>query len=217
MTKLKQNHCLNRSKESLPWITRIIILSLGFGFAADIQAKLYHFELIVVSHISAQNLGEYQDIEKQIAVPASPDIPEAAPLLPSSPYLLNKEQTTLDQNDKYHTLLHLAWEQPVSPGQVYDIPLSNEAIDETADLYPLHGRMRIRLDHYFDISFHLTLSIPVEHIEKILAVRFPNHTSAWAYFPLSQVRRMRSNELNYIDSPLYGVLIKIFPVEDEKL
>ena len=125
-------------------------------------------------------------------------IPEQ--ILPPSQWRLKNIQQVL-LNNHNPMILHIAWQEEsmgmktkrlfhLTGGETY----SNE-------LMQMNGVLSLNLQRYFDINFFLQFLMPVDSTNKAL-VRYN----------LTQKLRMRSNELNYIDHPLYGIFIEIFPV-----
>ncbi len=69
------------------------------------------------------------------------------------------------------------------------------------------------LGHYFDVHTDLLLTEPTALLQKMDTRGFFTHWNQSTYaFHFLQNRRMRSRELNYLGSPLMGVLIKMNPV-----
>ena len=69
------------------------------------------------------------------------------------------------------------------------------------------------LGHYFDVHTDLLLTEPTALLQKMDGRGYFTHWNQSTYsFHFLQNRRMRSRELNYLGSPLMGVLIKMNPV-----
>lgn len=159
------------------------------------------------------------------AVPAI----EAFSALDPTHFLLNNEQQQLYTNNQYQTILHVAWQQPFKKGQQETIHLyGGQAYNSKGDLltlqpgdadaanaiWQLNGTLNIYLNRFFNIHFNLLFAQPAEQLTSLVPdVQFQNIQNGLAYFSLLQTRRLKTNELNYIDHPLYGVLIKIVPVD----
>ncbi|ACJ20157.1 CsiV family protein [Coxiella burnetii] len=163
----------------------LLLLILSFG-CVQAQAKDYQIEMIIFSHFSAQNESEEQWPGLDAG---SINFNRARPIysLPPSQFILKNEQHRLDQSPAYHTLLHIAWRQAV-----VDTPHARTRLIQGNNV---EGTVRVSVQRYLNVALNLV---------------FKNNSN---YFYLSQNRRMRSNELNYVDFLLYGVLIKIVPVK----
>ncbi|WP_267256748.1 CsiV family protein [Coxiella endosymbiont of Ornithodoros maritimus] len=163
----------------------LLLLTLFFA-CLQAQAKDYQIEMIIFSHFTAQNKSEEQwsDLD-----PGRINFNRARPIysLPPSQFILKNEQHRLDQNPAYHILLHIAWRQ-----SVVDAPLVRARFIQENNV---EGTIRVSVKRYLNVGLNLV---------------FKNNSN---YFYLSQNRRMRSSELNYVDSPFYGVLIKIVPMK----
>jgi hypothetical protein len=130
---------------------------------------------------------------------------------------LQQEAKKLQQNSKYQIVLHTSWTQTISTprqakwihiygGQPYNAqgkPIPNNS-NERPTYWQLNGKIKINKLHFFDIYTKLYLTIPEAGNYHPIPLRT---------FCLIQHRRTRSNQLNYLDHPMFGVLIKITPSE----
>ena len=111
------------------------------------------------------------------------------------------------QKEHYQVLLDIAWQQ--------EIPVTKYAqpIRITGD--KIYGTITINRDRYFNISTNLILTEPAAYLDDIAPGNYTDNITDNYYksFQMLQNRRMRSKELNYLDHPLFGMLIKIIPVE----
>lgn len=179
------------------------------SFAADTDPA-YQIEIIVFSHITHEGLqSEYWPALPPLTI--SPKAVELTgdQLLPQTQWLLNPAQQLLEKN-QYSVLLHLAWQQSAAAlraGQI--IHLSGGDIYE--DKYSqVNGILAIRLERYFSVHTNLQFLMPWASLQNL---NLPNISQSpgnpYMTFNINEHLRMRSNELNYIDHPLYGILIKI--------
>ena len=74
---------------------------------------------------------------------------------------------------------------------------SNSSLDKSIDLLPSHPRSNDNIIHY-------NSSTPLTAINEI-----PIRAAM-----VNQSRRMRSNELHYIDHPMLGILVRVTPLEE---
>jgi len=129
-------------------------------------------------------------------------------------------------------LLHIAWLQPTpSPEHtkivhLFASPLSKLAPDEPLvtqyteppydpfQTWRLDGTLSLSKLNYFQLDLNLGVNIPIKELsQKYLDYRQMNNPSQanLTNFRLIQHRRMRVNELHYLDHPLFGVLAKVVP------
>jgi hypothetical protein len=121
-------------------------------------------------------------------------------LLPPSRWRLKNIQQTLQSNHN-PVLLHIAWQEKADGLKTKRIFHLIGGEEYTNQLPQMNGIMVIQLQHYFDTYFNLQFLRPTD----------ATNTALFRY-NLSQKLRLRSNELNYIDYPLYGIFIEIFQV-----
>ena len=124
--------------------------------------------------------------------------------------------------------MHLAWQQQVNtPSEAKAIQLYGGAgysangatpIDNPDESVPFHqsakwqvnGQVKVSVNRYFNLHFNLTFSEPLQLIQSLDSKNyFSNIQTPYITFQLNQNRRTRSNELNYIDYPLYGLLFEV--------
>lgn len=156
-------------------------------------------------------------------------IPANAPdtILPANQSDLTQAATKLARNKHYRVLLNISWLQPLKRlgksvtvhifgGQAYDnsgstlslLPSDPTALSSNA-IWEINGLITLRLTRFIDTDFNLLFSLPTSVINQYTSSdNLYNVQNDFGYFQLLQKRRMRSNELNYIDFPMYGVLIK---------
>lgn len=162
-------------------------------------------------------------------------------LLPDDQFKLMHAQANLNRNPLYQTITHFAWIQTVPPpnqteiihinaGALFDEqgnpiqpidtnPESDSLTGEQQEPLPTNthqvtGTLAINLDRYFNLSVDLVFSEPSIDLAPLVPPGYfgPN-PGPLLHFRLLQSRRMKSGELDYIDHPLYGILVEIFPIE----
>ena len=185
----------------------------------------YRIEMIIYSDINHQNIQaeQWPSINNKLNIPsyfeniyldndgsATQKVDETNIMLLNSDELqLNDIQHTLENKLGAQILAHFGWQQDFSKQAKAFLHIQNTINARTY----INGLFTITLNRYFNTSFHILFAQPVEQIQALNV-----NTNAWsniigdhAYFDLYQNRRMRSNELNYLDHPLYGIIIKITP------
>ncbi|WP_304985140.1 CsiV family protein [Coxiella-like endosymbiont] len=164
----------------MKWFLILLFITLSPILTAE--AKVYQIEMIVFLQPTSQNNGME---EWSTSSPSDLNFLRAKQIrtLPVSQFLLKNEQTKLNENLRYHTLLHLAWQQSIT-----HLPTRPMRIEGNG----IQGLFRVNVQRYFNISLALLFNQP--------------NGSNWYAI---QERRMRSNQLNYLDFVYYGILIKI--------
>lgn len=186
--------------------------------------SLKQVEIIVFSKIQPTGL-----ISEQWEMPTKmPDVNHAIELVPfdktrqvnSLPQLLPSTYWKLNQisahllRSGYAIIFHAAWVQDFSAKFDYPIHLLTFEEQSSNPVTAMNGTIDITLNRYFNVAIDLLFSEPVYNLTSIISSQeieknFHNIVNGVAYFQLKQNRRMKSDELNYIDHPLYGILIKI--------
>ncbi len=172
--------------------------------------------------------------EAQNSPPASSDLPTPFIIRPDLPSSLNN-LSRLSRARGYRLLTHQRWLQHLpADAQQPSIRLhGGDLLDETIfpdERYELDGSILLTRARFLHINTDLYLTIPTpagwkpanrapQAVLDALASVPPSlqspapeiHPPDWLTVNLQQKRRMRSNELHYLDHPMFGVLIKITP------
>ncbi|MCH9744717.1 MAG: peptidoglycan binding protein CsiV [Gammaproteobacteria bacterium] len=210
--------------------------SIAFGDTA--APKSYQVAVIVFSQITTNALDSEQwprIIPQQIPSQYTEMDTDASHYIPpaNDDFTLSNELQSITKNPQYTILLQKEWLIPVKQfsndvilhlygGQAFDDSGKKLQVvtDESnpflsASLWELNGTLNINMRRYFNLSFNLILAEPSNTIDQLSNNGyFKNNSDSYVYFKLNQTRRMRSNELNYIGHPLYGVLVKIMPSQE---
>lgn len=186
----------------------------------------YQFELIVFSHITP---AAYHSEKWPLINAVTLDIDKAVAINPISPeaFLLKNEQLRLSNAPSYQTLLHLAWFEPLeqleksstiqlyggrlfdAQGNILDTVTDESATYSNEQNWEMNGTITIDLARYFDLNFKLLFALPYQQVKQL--DRRSAIDERFSYALLEESRRTKSNELNYIDHPLYGILMRITP------
>ena len=206
------------------------------------QIELIVFSHLTNKNISSEKWPQVlpDSIKHAWAFNATPDLNNAYLAqvnfnpLPTDLYQLTPMVKTLDAKTDFQVLLHMAWQQIVLPDdsaqtihlygsnalhkasadQEQDIGIHEDLPYNTNSNWEVDGEMGLSVKRYFDTHFNLLFAIPTSALSSASdAFITPSH-GPLTYFHLLENRRMRSGELNYIDNPLFGVLIKISKVKD---
>lgn len=156
--------------------------------------------------------------------------------LPKSSLSLSAKQASLRRSATYHVLFHEAWIQPVSGVKNQNRVRINGGDILDNGLYQLDGYISVdkgRYLHFRSDLFHSRQLSPAES-QRLLTpnvVNIPTEDPAGAEtgsdssngnryltqttvpdfltVEMKSARRMRRNELHYIDHPLFGMLVRI--------
>lgn len=189
-----------------------IFLKLGCGllflcwhfcsWAAD-PDQIYQVEVVIFSHITEAGLrSEYWPVPPPLTISPLAVTLSGDQILPKSAWDLKSTQQLLGRNNPI--LLHIAWEESATEarkGRI--IHVTTPQVD---------GTVAIRLERYFSVHFNLRFTLPWDQIKDYNLQNIAHdNDNPYIAFTLNEYLRMRSNEINYIDHPLYGILIKIIP------
>lgn len=104
--------------------------------------------------------------------------------LPSSALNLIQVRNKLEKSDKYHVLYHHGWTQPVFTKD-----------ESTAAWIEIPGVLAGKINLYKNRYLHVSADLQFNSTEGVVR--------------LKENRRLKSKELNYLDHPLFGLLIRV--------
>lgn len=200
----------------------IALLSL-FSAVSAYAAKQYQVEMIVFSQLNQQaltseswppiepfQLPDTSYISLNGSQQAQADTNNNFELLPPWQLKLNTLAKRLAKDPHYQVLMHIGWIEMVpAPKAAKPIYISNS---NNASPIDIKGLMTLNVDRFFNAYFNVNFSVPMTLINQYgNDSNFNNILGGDMRFHLLQSRRLRSNELNYIDNPLFGILLEIFP------
>ena len=147
--------------------------------------------------------------------------------LPEDELLMQTEARRIEARDALHILLHGRWIQPV-PERTLPEPLLVQTGARVGNTQQLEGTMAVTLGRY--LHFQTTLwyrepalgqqpvdiplgggflgGSPFSRIDRPITLPESNE----GYMLLSQSRRLRSEEIHYLDHPKFGIVVRIDPV-----
>ncbi|MCZ6711984.1 MAG: CsiV family protein [Gammaproteobacteria bacterium] len=139
--------------------------------------------------------------------------------LPAAQMLMLRDARLIDGRGGNRVLLHGRWLQPV-PSRERPEPIFIQAGSKLSLRYQLEGVIAITLGRYLHFRAQLSYREPgmgqrpvylparVGPMTEIVALPGPVPGS----MVLDQSRRMRSNEIHYLDHPKLGVIVRIDPI-----
>lgn len=210
----------------------ILLTLLTLISANSFAAKLYQINVIVFSHMTPNALAS-ENWENRLI---KPDLRGAVDLLqlrsfnnyqllPDSQFGLQKELATLKNQPDYHVLMSLSWTQLMTSakdakwiqiygGLPYDQtgqPMSDHSAQVSPRLWEFNGKIKISFQTFYQIYTRLYLTEP----ESIIGGSTDSgpignfQPIPLRTFYLAENRHTRLNELNYIDHPLFGMVVNV--------
>lgn len=138
---------------------------------------------------------------------------EAFEELPRNDLRLSGDATRLARSGSHRVLYHGGWLQAIGgPSQARSV-----RIKASTDSYELDGSISIYRNRYLHAQPNLQLSSHALVPQRVSAEQTDQTAMPSEYRPrawmLQDARRMRSDEIHYIDHPHMGILMVIRPVE----
>lgn len=190
----------------LTFLALVLLIFITSPVAAQTKKKTrwYNIEMIIFAQANASTGGN----EIWPTLPGSPDISSVVAYdpVPSSQRKLKAIYNSLKRtNGRLQPLIHKAWRQPVV-SKKRTLPI---AVSATADSFNLLGTVKISVKRYLHVDLDLLLSdsnraAPILEDGKSLAA----YSRRPAQYRVISHRKMRSEELHFIDHPKVGVIIK---------
>jgi Peptidoglycan-binding protein, CsiV len=192
---------------------------------------LYKVEVIVFSHLSPQAYAS----EAWPVHPALPTLTQSTPImpadssdvlltgapvaavpyqyLPSSDFQLTQTEKRLAANPQYQVLTHLAWLQPLAAKRV-TVHISGEPLTDNAQnnlndfkQWGVNGTLTLSKTNYVNLRTNLWIQLTDVQLQKAGI----SSSAQTREFRLAQKRRLRNNEIHYLDHPLFGIIVKVTP------
>jgi hypothetical protein len=194
----------------------IVIASItSVTFAAS---RIYQIDLLVFSHVTTKALLS----ESWPANPTMPLLNEAVDLKPydaATPNALyqilhtsrskfTKEIAIFNKQSTYRMLVNMAWLQPA-----LTIKRATWIHINGGNNIQINGMMKISRPYLFQADADLVLTIPAATMQQIA----PNAAAkiGATQFVLKQTASVRANQIYYFDHPLFGVIVKITPLNEK--
>jgi len=184
----------------------VILLLCAWPCLAE---DLYRVDVLVLmpKHLSLT--------EKWLSHPALPNneqaiqLSEFSPEAPLTPFAKLPEDSSGLKNtydrivkDEHYRVLGLqTWLQPL------DKALQSVAINMAFDDLSVTGSLTLNLQHYINANANLSLNMPVANLPSGADKELRERDEA--NFVLAQERRMRLNEIHYIDNPMFSLLVRV--------
>jgi hypothetical protein len=199
----------------------LFFLSLFFATAMA-KSNLYQVNVIVFKNLTEKALKseawpnelKTPNVKGAIDLAANPEPIDFSSidqpvLLPENQFGLKNELERLQSSGNYQVLTYFSWVQNFNEtprwihivgGQGFDqAGRPVEDVDHDSYYRELNGKIKIAVDYYINLSSDLYLTEPDDSMQPT-----PLRT-----FSMGQKRRLKLNEVNYLDHPLIGALINI--------
>ena len=183
-----------------------LIIALLFFSSAFSAEKYYNVNVLVYAQLTPAALSAER---WPVVTPISVD---SETLQSNSPLAeFSQDQRRIAQNPNYRVLFNGRWKLTwPTTNTVITLPIEGGA--QWGNQRELMGNIRVSLDRYFDTNTVLQLTEPTDKLRDISKIPyFHEWDQPYFSFQLMQARRMRSNELNLLENPVLGVLIKVTP------
>lgn len=211
-----------------------LLLESGLTLAAiDNSDTWYQIEVIVAKRIDHSNSSEaFPSAPALLSFQGARTLTEFDPAtsdsfaldseefinLPLDQRLLNNEAQTLTNNDAYSVLLHQSWRQILAGNKVINW-IDIKAGFTWGGLQQLEGRLGFSKGRYLHLhsDLHLNQFPTIQSANSQRATRHlfslesPLVPAIETRYSLVQRRKMRSNELHYLDHPKLVLLVKVIP------
>ena len=191
-------------------MSRIILIALLLFTVATAQAASsdqsnnYEVEVLVFRNIMPSLVGN--ELWTQDTVnPVIKGLANAASPVPAPPVdtVLSDAAIALSGNPHYQLLVHDSWIETAQT-RFASKPVRITA-SEPGDPQELDGTVRFYLNQYMHVVLHLLLKEPAPES----AASLFGAPAAPVLYRLDDQRRIRLNEVNYFDHPMFGVLLRV--------
>jgi len=203
------------------FITSIFNLLLLLSTASTHAAtKQYNIEMIIFEDTSSRYLNsERWPIIHQPEEDKPAEQPENNSLVNITHHAsdaLAEYVTKLKNSRQYKVLLHQSWQQTgLSNTDAVDIQIDTSAGENTGNdaesiSSNVQGTIKLILGRYLHIHTDLLYNRLNEEYQPASPTL---NSKVFNQFQIKSQRRMRSNELHYIDHPLLGILVLVTPIK----
>ena len=134
-------------------------------------------------------------------------------MLPQSNLRLNAITASLrGSNGRFTPLLHLAWRQPAQSKKSAKIIYLQSAVTSTNGIPRLQGTVRLSVQRYLHIDLDLLLQRKeIKRTDDSGFIQSSSFSPERTGFRFKTHRRMRSEELHYLDHPKLGAIVIVRP------
>jgi len=191
---------------------------------------IHHPEQLVSNETTLAESDIFPDIASKSTEAEYPENNSVINITHNTSNTLADHVNKLNQSSRYNVLLHQSWQQTgLGDTEAVNFQIdtdkksrkNNTAMILTPD-HPasttenndikssIQGTLKLILGRYLHIHTDLIYKRPKSAYRQNLPVL---HSKPFNEFEIKSQRRMRSNELHYIDHPLLGILVTVSPIE----
>ena len=208
-----------------------LLLTLS-TFAIHAETIRYNIEIVIFEDSSSRYLNsEEWPITHQAEIKPKkaeyPEINNVIDITNNSSNALAEHATKLKRSPRYNVLLHQSWQQAGlnDTDAVNFIIDTNETENKDLEVFStstksakknkqikssIKGNIKLVLGRYL----HIHTDLHYKRINKSYRPDSPVlHNKKFEEFNIKSQRKMRSNELHYIDHPLLGILTIVSPIK----
>jgi hypothetical protein len=190
----------------------LMLLLACWGWGNAHAASLYKIDMLIFLNKASGDLQNEHwpsdiagpDASDALAIQSPRPAGSAYAQVAASQRRLNAVRYQLERSAAYRPLLHLAWLQPAVNGRAGK-KLYFELPDNGGGLPRLRGTIKINRSRYLHAE-----------IDVVYRGQFPpsdaSRSGEAVSFRLKETRRMRSNQLHYLDHPAIGALLIATPI-----
>lgn len=191
-------------------MSQIILIALLFFTVATAQAapsnqsNNYEVEVLVFRNLMPSLVGN--ELWTQDTVnPVIKDLANAVSPVPAPPVdsVLSDAAIALSGNPHYQLLVHDSWIETAET-RFASKPVRISA-SEPGNPQELDGTVRFYLNQYMHVVLHLLLKEPAPDSGASIF----GAPAAPVLYRLDDQRRIRPNQVNYFDHPMFGVLLRV--------
>lgn len=174
-------------------LTLLGMLTCLTAFSAP---RTYTVHILIFSHLTPQSVSAE-------AWPVLPTVNITPASTMHKAFALHEEAKKLAQTPSYQVLFDGAWRLTwTTDNQRIVLPFSNGENTQ--------GTLSIGLGHYFDVHSDIFYAAPLGLLRSLDSNHYFSHIDQSPFiFSLTQDRRMKSQELNYLATPVLGMLIEM--------
>lgn len=197
---------------------QIIVLCCLFSTGLLADERWYQIEVIVFSQ-NAENTEKFEQTQSELEFPSNlaflsrleyslPSLlqdPVAYARVKPEDMLLNNTYYNLRRNSNYQPLLHVSWIQPAQSNRINRGVHLGATDQNGAEI--LDGILKLQRGHY------LHLIMDMEFKPDQISSTNDIHFSDPVIYQIKEKRRLRLNEVHYLDHPKYGVIVTIKPLQ----
>lgn len=184
--------------------------------ALTTHASSYRVEMVLFEHLQPGGGGEAMPSSRLTISKERERTKRARPIIPISSLPLSKRIEKLVKGNIIHVISALSWNQNVIPKK-QSTPLELDFLGDMTTLKPapinnrLEGKVHLyRVGQVFQLSLSVDWSPP--NSEPKRALNLGNRLQATfnpELFHLEEKRRVRLNEIHYMDTPRLGALVRV--------